>query len=170
MDNDNYLRVGVVVKTHGLRGELTVFPTTDDPTRFKKLKECLIFVNGEEYKLHPGSVRYFKQCVIISFKEYDNINDVTKFVKKDIMITRDNAIKLEPGEYFICDLIGQKIVTYDGEELGILEDVMTNAANNVYVVRMNNGKELLIPVIDDSNISHDLESGITKVTLLKGLL
>ena len=71
---------------------------------------------------------------------------------------------------FICDLIGQKIVTYDGEELGILEDVMTNAANNVYVVRMNNGKELLIPVIDDSNISHDLESGITKVTLLKGLL
>ena len=111
MDNDNYLRVGVVVKTHGLRGELTVFPTTDDPTRFKKLKECLIFVNGEEYKLHPGSVRYFKQYVIISFKEYDNINDVTKFVKKDIMITRDNAIKLEPGEYFICDLIGQKIVT-----------------------------------------------------------
>ena len=170
MDNDNYLRVGVVVKTHGLRGELTVFPTTDDPTRFKKLKECLIFVNGEEYKLHPGSVRYFKQYVIISFKEYDNINDVTKFVKKDIMITRDNAIKLEPGEYFICDLIDQKIATYDGEELGILEDVMTNAANNVYVVRMNNGKELLIPVIDDSNISHDLESGITKVTLLKGLL
>ena len=170
MDNDNYLRVGVVVKTHGLRGELTVFPTTDDPTRFKKLKECLIFVNGEEYKLHPGSVRYFKQYVIISFKEYDNINDVTKFVKKDIMITRDNAIKLEPGEYFICDLIGHKIVTYGGEELGILEDVMTNAANNVYVVRMNNGKELLIPVIDDSNISHDLESGITKVTLLKGLL
>ena len=167
---EDLLRVGVITSTHGIRGEVKVFPTTDDPMRFKKLKKAVICGRRENVNVEISSVKFFKQYVILKFKEFDNINDIEQYVKKDLCVTRENAVKCEPGEYFICDLIGQKIVTYDGEELGILEDVMTNAANNVYVVRMNNGKELLIPVIDDSNISHDLESGITKVTLLKGLL
>lgn len=171
MNDNDLLRAGVIVKTHGLKGEVSVFPTTDDPERFSDLKECIVRDRSNNtLTLHPVSVKYFKQFVIIKFKEFNDINEVMPIVKQDLMVTREHAIKLEPGEYFICDLLGHKVLTYEDEEIGTLEEVLTTAANNVYVVKNNEGKNILIPVIPDSKITHDMENGITRLELLKGLL
>ena len=167
---EDLLRVGVITQTHGIRGEVKVFPTTDDPMRFKKLKACVIQLKRETVQLEVQSVKFFKQYVILKFKGYDNINDIVQFVKKDLMVTRDNAVKCEPGEYFICDLIGLKVVTDDGKELGTLTEVLETGANNVYEVTTTNGKQVLIPVIDECILAHDMEAKTVTVHLLDGLL
>lgn len=167
---EDLLRVGVITSTHGIRGEVKVFPTTDDPARFKKLKKCIIPMKRENVELTVASVKFFKQYVIVKFKEYDNINDIEQFVKKDIMVTRDNAVKLEPGEYFICDLIGLTVITDEGVTLGTLTEVLETGANNVYEVTTPEGKTVLIPVIDQCVLAHDMDKKTCTVHLLPGLL
>lgn len=167
---EDFLRVGVITSTHGIRGEVKVFPTTDDPARFKKLKKCVIAAKRANVNVEVQSVKYFKQFVILKFKEFDNINDIEQYVKCDLLVTRDNAVKLQPGEYFICDLIGLKVITDEGTELGTLKDVLETGANNVYVVDDGRGKEILIPVIDQCILGHDLDAGTVTVHLLDGLL
>lgn len=167
---EDLLRVGVITQTHGIRGEVKVFPTTDDPERFKDLKECIIRAKRQDIHVTVSSVKFFKQYVILKFKEYDNINDILDYVKCDILVTRDNAVKCEPGEYFICDLIGMKVVTDDGIELGRLTEVYETGANNVYEVTNDNNEQVLIPVIDQCILSHDCDAGIITVHLLPGLL
>lgn len=167
---EDLLRVGVITSTHGIRGEVKVFPTTDDPKRFKKLKKCIVECKRETYNLEVESVKFFKQYAIIKFKDYNKIEDVEKFIKKDLLVDRENAVKCAPGEYFICDLIGQTVVTDDGMTIGKITDVIETGANNVYEVTDDNGKIVLIPVIEQCIIGHDLENKITTVHLLKGLL
>ena len=79
---EDLLRVGVITQTHGIRGEVKVFPTTDDPMRFKKLKHCVVQLKREDIELEVQSVKFFKQYVIVKFKNYDSINDIEQFVKK----------------------------------------------------------------------------------------
>lgn len=165
------LRIGSIVTTHGIRGELKIFPTTDDVSRYEKLKECIVYIDDKRLLLHPKSVRFFKQFVIIKFEEYDNINDVTHLLKKDLLVDRKDAIQLEEGEYFICDLVGNTVIDREKDEkIGILQDVITTGANNVYLIKKEDGKDLLIPVIEDSEIEHDIENKITRLKILKGLL
>ena len=167
---EDLLRVGVITQTHGIRGEVKVFPTTDDPQRFKKLKKCVIEARRENMELEVESVKFFKQFVILKFKGYDNINDIEQFLKKDLMVTRENAVQCEPGEYFICDLIGLDVITDDGSNLGKLTNVLETGANNVYEVTMTNGKQVLIPVIDQCILAHDMDKKTVMVHLLDGLL
>lgn len=169
MKND-LLRVGVITSTHGIRGEVKVFPTTDDPQRFKDLKECIIAAKRENINVTVESVKFFKQYVIVKFKEFSNINDIEAYTKCDLMVTRENAVKLEEGEYFICDLVGLEVVTDEGQKIGKLKDVLETAANNVYIVEDEDGDEILIPVIDQCILGHDLEAGTITVHLLDGLL
>lgn len=168
-DAEKALRIGVVVTTHALKGEVKVFPTTDDAGRFDALTKCYIVLRDGVHKLEPEKVRYFKQFVIIKFKGYDNINDVLTFTKKDLLIDREDAVELEEGEYFICDLVGNTVVSDTGERLGVLEDVITSAANNVYIVKRDDGRELLIPVIPECIVGHDIEKKLTTIHLLDGL-
>lgn len=167
---DDLLRVGVITSTHGIRGEVKVFPTTDNPERFKKLKDCIISAKRENINVTVQSVKFFKQYVIVKFKEYDNINDIEQYVKCDILVTRENAVKCEPGEYFICDLIGLSVITDEGEKLGTLTDVLETGANNVYEVTSENGMQYLIPVIDQCILSHDMVNKTVTIHVLPGLL
>ena len=128
---EDLLRVGVITSTHGIRGEVKVFPTTDDPMRFKKLKKAVICGRRENVNVEIASVKFFKQYVILKFKEFDNINDIEQYVKKDLCVTRENAVKCEPGEYFICDLIGLDVITDEGEHIGKLTDVLETGANKI---------------------------------------
>jgi len=166
----DYLRVGVISSTHGIRGEVKVFPTTDDVKRFKKLKKVVLAFRREEIELEIESVKFFKKFVILKFKGIDNINDVEKYKNCDLLVSRENAVKLAPNENFICDLVGCKVITDEGNELGILEDVMITGANDVYVVKDENGKEILLPVIKDCVLDVDIEEKVIKVHLLEGLL
>ena len=167
---EDMLRVGVITSTHGIKGEVKVFPTTDDPLRFKELKKCIIDGKREQVNVTVSSVKFFKQFVIVKFKEFDDINDIEKYTKCDLLVTRKDAVKLEPGEYFICDLIGLSVITDKGEHLGTLKDVYETGANNVYEVEADNGEKYLIPVIDQCILDHDLEKGTVTVHILPGLL
>ena len=167
---EDLLRVGVVSSTHGIRGEVKVFPTTDDPSRFKQLKKVILDMKREQIELEIEGVKFFKNMVILKFKGYDNINDIQHFLKNDLLIKREDAAPLKKGEYFICDLIGLKVVTDEDEELGTLIDILQTGANDVYVVKAKNNKEVLIPSIPQCILDRNLENGIIKVHLLEGLL
>ena len=167
---EDLLRVGVVSSTHGIRGEVKVFPTTDDPSRFKQLKKVILDMKREQIELEIEGVKFFKNMVILKFKGYDNINDIQHFIKNDIIVKRSETAPLKKGEFFICDLIGLKVVTDEDEELGILDDVLQTGANDVYVVKTKNSKDILLPSIPQCILDRDLENGVIKVHLLKGLL
>ena len=167
---EDMFRVGVISSVHGVRGEVKVFPTTDDPARFKELEEVTLDTGKEFITLKIQGVKFFKQMVILKFEGYDHIEDIEKYKGKDLWIRRDQAVKLEEGEYFIADLIGLAVKAEDGQSLGRLKDVLKTGANDVYVVEMDSGKELLIPVIPDCIIKVDLDSGEVIVHLLDGLL
>ena len=110
----DYLRVGVITSPHGLRGDVKVFPTTDDVNSFKKLKKAYIDTGKEKMPVTVEQARFFKNMVILKFKEMNRIEDCEPFRNKDILITRDQAVKLNPDENFIADLIGLKVLTDEG--------------------------------------------------------
>ena len=167
---EKYFRVGVIANTHGIRGEVKVYPTTDDINRFKKLKKCILDTGKEYIDLNVESVKFFKNMVILKFKEYNNINDIECYKGKDILVSRDNAVKLEKGEYYIADILGAKDILEDGSEFGVLEDVMQTGANDVYVVKTLDNKEVLLPKIDECVKKLDIENKIVTVHIMKGLL
>lgn len=163
-------RVGVIASTHGVRGEVKVYPTTDDNNRFKKLKQVLLDTGKEQKSLTLEQVRFFKNMVIIKFKEFNDINEVEKYKGMDLLVTRENAVKLKKDEYFIADLIGLKVMTDEGEELGLLEDVMLTGANDVYIVKGKDDKEILLPVIKECVLDISLEKQEILVHIMEGLL
>lgn len=165
---DDLLKVGVITSTHGLRGEVKVFPTTDDVRRFKKLKEVIFDADGERRSLEIAGVRFFKQQVILRFKGIDNINDVENYKGKSLYVTRDKAVRLEKDEYFIGDMLGMEVVSDEGEALGILKSVMETGANDVYVVE-GSEKELLLPAIKQCILDVDIRQRKMTVHLMKGL-
>lgn len=167
---EDFFRVGVISSTHGVRGEVKVFPTTDDVQRFKKLKEVLLDTGKEKLPLEIQGVKFFKQFAILKFKGYDNINDIEKYKGKELWVTRENAVPLEENEYYIADLIGLTVISDEDEELGTLTDVLQTGANDVYVVKLKNGKEGLFPAIADCVQSVDIEKGIMVVHVMEGLL
>lgn len=167
---ENTLRVGVISSTHGVRGEVKVFPTTDDVNRFKKLKEVILDTGKEQKTLEIEQVKFFKNMVILKFKGYDNINDIEIYKGNDLLVTRDNAISLAPNENFIVDLIGLSVVTDEGEPFGTLTDVLVTGANDVYVVETPEGREVLFPAIPSCVLDVDLEKAVVTVHILDGLL
>ena len=167
---ENRLQVGIITSTHGVRGEVKVYPTTDDPSRFKRLKEVILDTGKEERILTIESVKFFKQFVILKFKEFDNINDVEKYRQKSLYVDRKNAVRLKKDEYFIADLIGSKVLDEEDKPVGVLKHVMETGANDVYVIEMADGKELLLPAIKQCILNVDVEAGIIKVHILEGLL
>ena len=168
---EQFLQVGVISSTHGLRGEVKVFPTTDDAARFQTLKNVVLDTGREKLDLEIQSVRFFKQFVIVKFKGIDNINDIEKYKGKSLFVTRENAVELEEDEYYIGDLIGMEVYTDDSEErFGVLKDVMETGANDVYCVKTPEGKELLLPAIHDCILDVDLDKEEMLVHVLPGLL
>ena len=167
---ENLLRVGVITSAHGVRGEVKVFPTTDDNSRFKTLKHVLMDTGKEKIPLEIEHVKFFKNMVILKFKGFDNKNDVEMWRQRDLLITRDQVVELAPDENFIADLIGLTAVTDEGVVLGTLTDVLQTGANDVYCVKMENGKELLLPAIKDCILNVDLEKQEMLVHVLDGLL
>ena len=129
---EDLLQVGIITSTHGVRGEVKVYPTTDDPRRFRRLKEVVLDTGKEKMNLEIEGVKFFKQFVILKFKGLDNINDIEKYRQKSLYVTRKNAVRLQRDEYFIADLIGLKVQDEDGKELGTVKDVIETGANDVY--------------------------------------
>lgn len=181
---EDMLRVGVITSTHGLKGEVKVFPTTDDVKRFSQLKTVYLEENSENrirktapqtLKLEVEHVKYFKQFAIVKFKNINDINDIEKYKGADLLVAREDAVPLEEDEYFITDLIGLKVINEEnGQEIGILEDVLQTGANDVYQVKTTPGltknDTLLLPAIGQCIKEVNLTEGTIKVHIMKGLL
>ena len=167
---EDFFRVGVITSTHGLKGEVKVFPTTDEPERFRKLKEIIMDTGKERTTLHPVSVRFFKNMVILKFREFDSVDQVEGLRQAELYVARKDALPLSENENYIADLIGLSVAEdTEGRIIGTLTDVLQTAANDVYVVDMD-GKEVLLPSIPECILNVDLEAGIITVHLMDGLL
>ena len=145
---EQFLQVGVISSTHGLRGEVKVFPTTDDAARFQTLKNVVLDTGRKKLDLEIQSVRFFKQFVIVKFKGIDNINDIEKYKGKSLFVTRDDS----------------------EERFGVLKDVMETGANEVYIITSENHGEVLLPAIHECILDIDVEAKKMKVHLMEGLL
>ncbi len=166
---EQFLQVGVISSTHGIRGEVKVFPTTDDPMRFKKLKKVLLDTGRERLELEVQSVRFFKQFAIVKFKGIDNINDIERYKGKGLFVPREDAVPLGEDEYYIADLIGMEVFTEDGH-FGVVRDVMETGANEVYIVESDEHGEVLIPAIRQCVLDVNVEEKKMKIRLLDGLI
>ncbi len=167
---EEVLQVGVITTVHGVRGEVKVFPTTDDVNRFKKLKEVILDTGREKITLEIEGVKFFKQMVILKFKGIDTLDDVAKYRQAGLYVTRSNAVKLDRDEYFIADLIGVEVYDEADQLIGVLEDVIATGANDVYTIRMTDGRELLLPAIKQCVLDVDVQGRRMKVHVLEGLL
>ncbi len=164
------LQVGIVTAPHGVRGEVKVYPTTDDVRRFKRLKEVILDTGKGEVSLEIEGVKFFKQFAILKFKGYDSPEDVGKLRRKSLYVSRENAVRLGRDEYFIADLMGLRVRNEDGEEIGILREVLETGANDVYIIDLNDGRELLLPAIKECVLRVDVEAGEMQIHILDGLL
>lgn len=167
---EDFLQVGVITKTHGVHGEVKVFPTTDDPKRFKRLKEVWVEGKNGRQKLEPESVKFFKNMVILKFKEFQTPEQVQPYLQCKLLVSRENAVRLQKDEYFIADLIGLKVYDESKVLLGELIDVMQTGANDVYVVRLLDGSELLLPAIKECILEINIAEGFALVHVMEGLL
>ena len=154
---EDLLKVGVITTTHGIRGEVKVYPTTD-ADRFLDLEYVLLDTGREKRKLEIENVKYFKNLVILKFRGIDNINDIEMYKKRELWIPREEAQELEEDEYYIADLIGT------------LKDVMETGANDVYVVEDAKGEEILLPAIRECILDVDVEKNVMTIHLMKGLI
>lgn len=167
---EEVLQVGIITAPHGVRGEVKVYPTTDDPMRFKRLKQVILDTGREKLTLEIEGVKFFKKLVILKFKELNDINDVEKYRQKSLYVTREQAVRLGRDEYFIADLMGLRVLDEQEKEIGVLEDVIETGANDVYVITMKDGRELLLPAIKQCILQVDVGAGFIKVHILDGLL
>ena len=167
---EKFLRVGVITTTHGLKGEVKVYPTTDSPERFCDLDEVVLRTGAVERELHVEKVRFFKNLVIVKFREFNKIEDVENLRQAELYVSRENAVPLEEGEYYIGNLIGMDVYTDDGELLGTLDDVIETGANDVYSVNSKKHGNVLIPAIEYCIMNVDIDLGKMTVRLLPGLI
>ena len=171
-----YLRIGKIISLHGIKGEIKVFPTTDDIKRFDDLKKFYIvdsedaddkiFENSDEYE--KTDVKYIKNTCILKIKGYDKIEQSTKLIGKNIYVDRDNAIKLNSNEYFIIDLMGLNCYLKD-KLIGNVKDIMKTKANSILVIDYDN-KDLLVPLVDDFIKKIDIEKSIISIKTIEGLI
>ena len=155
---EDLLQAGVITTTHGIRGEVKVYPTTDDVHRFEDLDSVLLDTGREYIELEIENVKYFKQYAILKYKG------------RSLYVTRDQAIPLDEDEYYIADLIGLDVYLENGEKFGVLKDVMETGANDVYIVETGEGKEVLLPAIHECILDVDIEENRMEIHLMDGLL
>lgn len=161
--------IGKIVNTHGIRGEMRVVATTDDPKRFEKLKE--IYIERKDMELYKvESVRYHKNFVLIKFEGVNTIDEAELFKNALLKINRKDSLPLASDEYYIGDLYNMDVTTEEGRMLGELIDIIYTGSNDVYVIKnKETQKELLIPAIKQVIKKVDLQQKIMVVKLLEGL-
>lgn len=166
---ENYFVVGNIVNTQGIKGEVRLMPAVDDVERFKLLDRIFVDRKGSITEYEIENVRFHKQFVLLKLKGIDDMTSAEKLKGTVAKITEDMALPCEEDEYYIRDLYDMEVVTDEGEKLGIISDIIFTGANDVYAVKSDDGKEILIPAIKDCILDVDVENKIMTVKLLEGL-
>lgn len=165
----DYIQVGKIINTHGIKGELKIFPLTDNINRFDELRS--VFIGDEKLKVNIEKVWYQKGIVIIKFKEFDDINQVLSYKDEYIYIDEEDKVQLPKDTYFIYEIIGSKVIDTEGNEIGIVKDILTNLPNDVYVVENSvNKKEYLIPAVKHIVLEVNIKEKMITIEPIEGLI
>ncbi len=165
-----YFEIGQIVNTFGVKGLLKVNPFTDDITRFEKLKKVYVVKNNNMTEIEIEEVKYHKNMVLLKVKGIDDMNNAEKLKGLFLKIHRKDAVKLPEDTYFIVDVIGSKVITDDGINLGKVEDIYSTGSNDIYVVKDELGKQILLPSIKEVILDIDVKKQVVTVHLIKGLV
>lgn len=143
-----FIAVGKIINTHGIKGEVKIYPYTDEVKRFSDFR--ILYLGNKKLKVEVESVKYHKGIVIMKFKNLNDINEVILYKDEIIYIDYESRISLPENHYFIFDLLECEVVDLAGKTLGYISDVLEFASNDVYTVRDNkNNKEYLIPAVKE---------------------
>ncbi len=164
MQKQAYIEAGRIINTHGVRGEVKIEVWLDSPEYLKSFPR--IYLDGRALRLKSGRVQ--KQFLIAQLEGIESLDAAIALKGKTILIAREDA-GLKPGAFFVQDIIGAKVITEDGKELGILEEVLERPASDIYLVRDNEGAERLIPAVPAFIRQIDAATGIITVRLIEGM-
>ena len=164
------LEIGQIVNTFGIKGFVKVNPWVNDVTRFDNLKKVYIKIRKSLKELEIEEVKYHKNQVLLKFKGIETVEQAEMIRNAILEIDRKDAIPLEEGEYFIADLLESEVYTDEGEKLGIVEDIFNTGSNDIYVVKNELGKSILLPRIKDVFKEIDVENKKIIVHLIEGLI
>lgn len=164
----DYIQVGKIINTHGIKGYVKIVPLTDDKTRFDDLET--VHIENEDEQFNIEKVWYKQNHVMVKFKGYDNINDVNKFKDRLVLINKEDAIDLPENTFFIYDIIGLNVYNMEGEEIGRVKNVLQPGSNDVYVVKGKGKKDILIPAIKDVVKEVNLEEGKIIIDPIEGMI
>ncbi|MCR4907936.1 MAG: ribosome maturation factor RimM [Lachnospiraceae bacterium] len=171
MWNESLLTIGKIISTHGLRGEVKVYPTLDNPDRFSCFAHAVLEdKHGERSDRKIERVRFFKSVVIVKLEGVDSVEEAQKIREGVLLLPREEVTELKSNQFFEADLIGLKVVTDEGEALGTLTGILHTGANDVYSVLMEDGREVLLPAIKSCILKVEVEEGRMTVHMMEGLL
>lgn len=165
----DYVQIGKIINTHGIKGELKLYPLTDDINRFSYLK--IAYLGDNKLKVQIENVKYHKNMVIVKFKEFNNINEVLSYKDEFIYVDEEEIIKLPKNHYFIFDIVDCQVFNTAGEKIGIVTDVIQSASNDVYVVKnVEKNKEYLIPAVKEFFVDIDINNKRIIVDPIEGMI
>ena len=165
----NLLEVGKIVNTHGLRGEVKVISWTDYPEVFEDIEYVYVKKKNDYERLDITGIKYQKGNLIVRFSQLKDINEAERYKNQVIYTEREMLGDLPDGVYYIADLIGLDVVTENGEKIGVIKDVFNTGSNDIYDIKREGQKNLLLPVIDEVVLNIDMEEKKVTVHMMEGL-
>jgi len=171
--SEQWLMVGKIVNTHGIRGELKIYPNTDFPEVRFAVGNKLQMINeetGASQQVEVQTSRLQKKMYVIRFKGFGNINEVEKYKGWVLKVSKNDTVDLEEDEYYFHEIIGCEVITDEGQSLGVITEILTPGANDVWVVKPAKGKDILIPYIHDVVLDINVEDKKITIHVMEGLL
>lgn len=165
-----YLEIGQIVNTFGIKGMVKVKPFTDNIERFSNLEKIYIKNKSGQTEYKIQEVKYHKNMVLIKFEGIENPEQADLLRNSYLIVDRETEEPLEAGRYYIVDMIGLDVFTDDNEYLGKLEDIYNTGSNDIYVVKNELGKQVLLPAIEDVIKNIDMDNKKVIVHLIPGLV
>lgn len=162
-----YTAIGKIINTHGIKGELKIYPLTDNRDRFKTLK--VAYIGREKLKVNVVGLKYNKDKPIVRLNEFNNINEVLKFKEEYLYVDDDNLVKLPEDRHFVFDLVDCKVENMNGDFIGILKDIIDNPSNDVYVI-VNDDKEYLVPAVKEFVKYIDVDNKLIRIDPIEGMI
>lgn len=166
---EDYLRIGVLTSPHGVKGEISVYPTSEDLDRYSDLTDCFLLIKGEMKPVKVTGCKYKKNMPVLKFEGIDDRDAIEALRGTEIYVDREHALDLDEGEYYLADIMGFK-VSADNVIIGNIEDYFENAADQtIFVVKCNDGTTKYIPDIEEFVLDVNMEEEIVYVKLIKGM-
>ncbi|AHM56528.1 ribosome maturation factor RimM [Peptoclostridium acidaminophilum DSM 3953] len=163
------VKIGQIVSTQGLKGEMRVYPLTDYLERFEEVEGVFLDADFDK-KIKIQKVRYKKNLVILKLEGVDTIEQAEMLRNKYIYVPRESR-ELPEDTYYVDDLVGLKVYLLDGAYVGVMEDVFSTAgANDVYVIKSEEGREIMIPAVGEFVKEIDIPGGRIVIDPIEGMI